>query len=322
MRKEAKTPKTATLARVDDYHASSSSSVNYAFQGFRENKYFTSDRFMKLDAHFNRADGKPLKGYGLEIETECSGIRSATVYAEVLQNIVFSHFPADLFKLQRDSSLTGGSVSAEAITQVMTKEFIRNNYAAYKLMYDTYFPAFGVSCSSSGNCGMHVNISNGCFGRTQAVQELAVKKLLYIANKHYNLMCALTCRSLSNTYYYARMNKYTEMDNCKAANLNCMPASHGNSCNLSHFPEGRIELRFVGGQPNYAGFRNTMESIFHLVEAVKTLTWQECDDVKAIFSGCNQYVFDRLNTKCQNAGAISAEDLAVIRETVKREELL
>lgn len=320
MRKEAKTAKTATLNRVQGYHEGHSCSTNYAFQGFASNKYFTSDRFIKLDEHFNRPDGKPLKGFGLEIETECRGLNNSVVYAEVLTNIIFKHFPDDLFKLQRDGSL-GGDVSAECITQVMTREFIRNNYQSFKLMYDTYFPAFGISCSRSGNCGMHVNISNGCFGRSQTAQETAIRKLLYIANRHYDLVCAMTCRG-TNRYYCARMPQFSTMEACKVADLQNMPTSHGNCCNFSHFPEGRIELRFVGGQPNFPGFRNTMECIFHLVEAVKTLSWAECDSVEAIFSGCNQYVFDRLNTKCRIAGTITSGQLETIRQTVKREELV
>lgn len=320
MRKDAEAPKTATLSRVQGYHEGSYDG-NYAYQGFTSNRYFTSDRFIKLDEHFNRPDGKPLKGFGLEIETECRGLSNDTIYAEVLQNIIFPHFPAGLFKLQRDGSL-GGDTSAECITQVMTREFIRNNYQNFKLMYNTYFPAFHISCSQSGNCGMHVNISNGCFGRSQAAQETALKKLLYIANKHYNLCCALTCRNIQHTQYCRRMACYATQEACKAANLNNMPSSHGISCNFSHFPRGRIELRFVGGQKDFGAFRNTMESIFHLVRAVKMLTWAECDSIEAIFSGCNQYVFDRLNTKCKAAGTITDAQLAAIRETVKREELV
>ena len=320
MRKDAKAPKTAILSRVQGYHEGSYEG-NYAYQGFTSNRYFTSDRFIKLDEHFNRPAGKPLKGFGLEIETECKGLSNDTIYAEVLQNIIFPHFPAGLFKLQRDGSL-GGDTSAECITQVMPREFIRNNYQNFKLMYNTYFPAFHISCSQSGNCGMHVNISNGCFGRSQAAQETALKKLLYIANKHYNLCCALTCRNIQHTQYCRRMACYATQEACKAANLNNMPSSHGISCNFSHFPRGRIELRFVGGQKDFGAFRNTMESIFHLVRAVKMLTWAECDSIEAIFSGCNQYVFDRLNTKCKAAGTITDAQLAAIRETVKREELV
>ena len=320
MRKEAKTQKSAVLSQVHNYHEGGQLG-NYAYQGFRQNKYFTSDRFIPLDAGFNRPDGKPLKGFGLEIETECRGLSNRTVYAEVLNNIIFAHFPADLFKLQHDGSL-GGDVSAECITQVMTKEFIRNNYASFKLMYDTYFPAFQISCSASGNCGMHCNISNAIFGRTKEAQDLAIRKLLYLVNHNFSFFCALTNRSLNHTHYCSRMTAYTSMNACKTADLTSFCSNHGICFNLGHYTEGRIELRLVGGQSTFGCFRNTMESLFHVIEAVKTLSWNDLDHIEKVFAGCNQYVFDRLNTLCKRAGTITDTELNAIRATVKREELL
>lgn len=313
------TPTTVRLASVDGYHASGNSRINYAHAGFKANKYFTSDRTIKLDERFNRPDGKPLKGYGLEIETECNGITRSTAYAEVLEKIIFPHFPADLFKLQRDASL--GGTSAECITQVMTKEFIRNNYHAFKLMYDTYFPAFGVSCSRTGNCGMHVNISNAVFGASEKAQTAALRKLLYVVNRHFDTMCEATCRPTTITSYCSKMAMYTNAQNCKTADMYSMPASHYVCCNFSHFVEGRVELRFVGGQPTFAAFRNTMETIFHLVEAVKTLSWDDLQYKHKIFAGCNQYVFDRLKTKCRFFME-NCDALEEVRKTVKCAELI
>lgn len=77
----------------------------------------------------------------------------------------------------------------------------------------------------------------------------------------------------------------------------------------------------MGGQPSYAAFRNTMESIFHLVDAVKRIPWADCGDLVKIFSGCNQYVYDRL-TRCGHAGTITAAQLDAIRATVKPADLL
>ena len=320
MRKDKKTTKTVQLETVQGYHAGSYNG-NYAYQGFKSNKYFTSDRWIALDSNFNRPDGKPLKGYGLEIETECRGLSNQTIYAEVLQNLIFAHFPADLFKLQHDGSL-GGDISAECITQVMTKEFIRNNYASFKLMYDTYFPAFSVSCSRSGNCGMHVNISNAVFGAKEETQSIAIRKLLYVVNHHYKLFAIMTNRSMNHTHYCGQMPQYATMAGARNADLYHMSGSHYNCFNGSHFPEGRIEIRLVGGQSNFACFRNTMECIFHVIEAVKKLSWEDLDDVTKIFHGCNQYVFDRLKSKCYDADAITMEQLNAIRPTVIREELL
>ena len=200
MRKNAKTLKQVELSFVQGYHSTNRDGEQYAYDGFKTRKYFTNDRSIELDENYNRADGKPLKGYGLEIETECFGICDRTVYAEILNKIIFAHFPKDLFKLQRDGSL-GGDTSAECITQPMTREFIRNNYANFKLMYDTYFRAFKIDCANSGNCGMHVNISTGCFGRDITKQTEAIKKLAYIINKHYALMCALLKRDRNHRQY-------------------------------------------------------------------------------------------------------------------------
>lgn len=320
MRKEAKQEKNVQLTNVQGYHAGGYNG-NYAYQGYKANKYFTSDRYINLDENFNRPDGKPLRGYGLEIETECYGIDNETVLAEVYDKVIFSHFPEGLFKMQHDGSLRGNT-SAECITQVMTREFIRNNYKNFKLMYNTYFKAFDISCDRTGNCGMHVNISNALFGRTQAAQELAIKKLLYIVNKHYNLFCVLTNRNLSRTMYCAQMTEYATKQGAQGADLNHMSGSHGNCINASHYPEGRIELRIVGGQKDFGCFRNTIESVFHVVEAVKNLSWNDCDDVTKIFAGCNQYVLDRLATKCFESRVITREQLNAIVPTTIEEELL
>lgn len=316
MRKETKQAKAATINSISGYHGGIWTE-DYAFAGFKANKYFTSDRFIPLDAVFTRPDGKPLKGFGLEIECECSGIGNATVLAEVLHKVIFSHFPADLFKLQRDGSL-GGDSSAECITQVMTKEFIRNNYAAFKLMYDTYFPAFGISCGR--NCGMHVNLSNALFGTNEKTQTEAVRKLYYIVNRHYDFCAALLHRDRSATGYCRRMS--ADKETVRRMDFADVDGGHGVCFNLDHWRTGRVELRLVGGQKNFPCFRNTMESVFFLIDAVKRISWNDCDDLTAIFSGCNQYVFDRIKSFCYNAGTITSAQVEAIRLTVKREDLL
>lgn len=314
MRKEAKQTKSVTLARVQNYHEGGYGITDheaYAFMGFRANKYFTSDRFIVLDEHFNRPDGQPLQGFGLEIETECNSITDANVLAEVYDSVIFQHFPADLFKLQHDGSL-GGRSSAECITQVMTKAFIRNHYKDFKLMYNTYFRGLGISCNS-GRCGMHTNISTAVFGKTEKAREEAIRKLFYIVNKHFELCCNLFNRT-GSTHYCGQM----DYSHAKTMNLHNFFADHSVCFNLGHYDSGRIELRLVGGQKDFGCFRNTMESIFHLCDRVRSISWTDCDNIVKIFSGCNQYVYDRLKTKCN----LSSEQLQAIHETVVHEELL
>ena len=290
---------------------------NYAFRGFKKNKYFTSDRTIECDADFNRKDGKPLKGYGLEIETGFvlstqRNTQAQAILSNIMTTAVFPIFPADLFKQQEDCTITG----TECITQVMTKEFIRNNYRNFKTMWNELFPMFGIK-TDDGRCGMHVNVSVGCLGTTQKIQEESTRKLFYIINKHYDFFRYAFFRT-GSTEWCGRMNH----ESAKTLDVHNMPNNHGLCFNGSHFDAGRIEIRLVGGQKNYQCFRNTMETIFHIVGKVKSLSWKQCDDLVAIFSGCNQYVYDRISTFCFSAGTITESQLSEIKETIQREELI
>ena len=298
MRKETKTQthKAVQSSVATGYHAGSySTDVNYAFLGFTENLYFTSDRTKKLDANFKLEDGSPLKGYGLEIELESSKICDDNALAFTLKHLAFQQLPQNLFKFQHDGSL-GGQSSTEAITQVMTKEFVRNNYGGFKYMFEI-FKVFGVSATRTGNCGMHCNMSVGLFGKDAAKQKEAIMKFIYFINSNYRLSCDLVKRKAERTGFCAQMSQFANKEYCKAFDLSStseFQSNHHVCFNYAHFNTGRIELRLVGGQADYFAFRNTMEVIFQLVDAVKRLSWKDMDNLEKVFEGCNKYVMKRL----------------------------
>ena len=300
------------LNTLQSYHSGGSyaDSQSYAFQGYGERLYFVSDRAKKLDERFRLPDGSPVKGYGFEIETD-SSIPDNRISANVVKYTVYPLFPANLFKCQADSTITG----CEIITQVMTKSFIRNHYKDFKTMYNEIFPAFGFSCQNS-HCGMHVNISTALLGGTLKAQEESTRKLYYFINKNFDL-CTVLFNRTNGTRWCARM----DYSNAKRMDVHAMSSSHGNCFNGSHFDAGRIEIRLVGGQKNFATFRNTMETIFHLVDNVKYMSWNDMDDITKVFSGCNSYVYDRLK-KAFNEGELSQETLNAIAPTVKDVEFI
>lgn len=303
-------------ANVQGYHQGGGWDMEtYAFAGFKSNKYFGSDRAMPLNERFERADGRPLKGYGVEWEMECWSINSPKALAAVCTNILFPCLPDDLFKMQRDRSLRAGNSSVECITQVMTKEFIRNNYNGFKAMF-TLMDMFEISATRSGNCGMHVNISNACFGATENAQEQAIRKLYYFINRNFSLACSLLRRDENRTGYCARMTQ-----DAKTTPVDRFTTGHNICFNWAHYRAGRIELRLVGGQHNFPAFRNTMETIFFLVDACKRTPWDKMDDLKTLFSGCNNYVFSRLSL-ARDEGKISTEILNTIAPTVEQIELV
>lgn len=305
MRKEAREERTVNIAQVAGYH--------HGNNQYEKHLVFASDRPNEADATYHlMKDGSLPAMIGIELETECWGIKSSTIYANLLRDVVFKVFPANLWKIESDCTLDGGDVGAECITQPMTKAFIRNHYRDFKAMYE-YFRSFGIDPARSGNCGQHAHISLTCFGRNKATQDEAIRKLFYIVNRHYDLICALLFRRQDRQDWCGRMD-YTQ---AWTMDLNNMPGSHGNGCNYSHYSHGNVELRIPGGQKDYPCFRNTMESIFHLIEASKSISRKDCDDITKVFAGCNQHVFDRLRSYCYERGTISTEQLDAIQQTVK-----
>ena len=302
MRQECRMERQTNVERIHSYHGGD----------YSKNYVFASDRPNEADDEYKLVkDGSLPAMIGIELETECWGITNSVVYANVLK-IAFKNFHKDLWKIESDCTLNGGDVGAECITQPMTKAYIRNHYRDFKAMYEM-FRQFGIDNARTGNCGQHAHISLTCFGRSKETQDEAIRKLYYIVNRHYELICALLYRRADRQRWCGRMNP----DVAWTMDLTRMDSSHGNGFNGSHYNHGNIELRIPGGQRDYPCFRNTMESIFHLLEVVKTISRKDCDDIIKVFSGCNQHVFDRLNSYCRERGTITVEQLNAIRQTVK-----
>ena len=317
MRIESKKAKDVQLLNIEHYHGSE----------FKSLKVFKSDRYKAFESKTDFENYVINQNvYGVEIETECFGSMSnSNVYAEVLQKVIFSHFPDDLFRIERDGSLRSVTIQAECVSQVMTKSFIRNHYNDFKNMYDLYFDSFNISCSRSGNCGMHVNISHSCFGSTKEIQMETIRKFACIVNMYYDLFSKALMRKLEKRdyccqMYYSRNNIDDTIEFFKNATVVCNNeyddvlgnGSHGYCFNFSH--PGRTELRLVGGQPNYYAFRNTMEVVFWLVEKARKISWNQIKDKTNIFKGCNKYVYKRLSTECQEY--FTSEELQTIKDNV------
>lgn len=315
MRNGANVARQHTIARVNGYH-----------HGDHE-KYciFTSDRPLECTNEYytNFIDGSPVEKalYGFEWETQNWGICNQTIYANVLRDIVLQPFHDELWKIEDDCSLRGADSWAENITQPMTKAYIRNHYRDFRYMWEKA-SAVGIDCERTGDCGMHIHISNYAFGRNQKSQETAIRKFCYIINHHYDFFLYALYRNPEVRHYCKKMYDFDDKEYCKTFDMDYQENDHYVCINLGHYDEGNIELRLVGGQKDFPCFRNTFEVVFHIMEAVKTLSWNDCDDLVKIFMGCNQYVYDRLNTYVKGANQISERQCNEILATVVREQLL
>lgn len=288
-------------------------------------KFFNSDRIVLLTDDYRVSAnntpstlnivkvGSSVGGFGLEVETSCSNVCSNDTYTNLLAMVFDKLFPSDLFRMERDGSLNGRS-TAECVTQVMSKSFIRNHYKDFKTMWDEYFVAFGIT-TENNSCGMHVNLSTSLFGDDVEKQEICCRKLGYIINSNYDFF-KVAFNRVNTTHWCPKMD--SRKSYWQNERLHYFPTSHDECCvNFAHFERGRFEIRLVGGQKNFACFRNTMETVFHLVDVVKKISWDDCTDLSKVFKGCNSYVFDRL-TKCQRLGVMTSADVEKIRPTIKQ----
>ena len=318
MRKEAREYTIPEVREIGRYHGCR----------FQSLKFFNSDRVINLAPNYTVSDdntastkkiakvGAPVRAFGLELET-VSPIKNA-VNETVLVNVIDlamlkAGFPEDFFKIEQDCT-----VDAECITQTFSKAWLRNNYKCFKAMYEV-FGQLSVTTNSQ-KCGMHVNIDLSNLGKDRDEQIKNARKLAYLINKHYDFFKVAVYRN-GTTQWCPRMNATKEY--WKNTELWNIPTSHNACCvNMGHVNEGRIEIRLVGGQKNYACFRNTMEVVFHIVDAVKTLSWDALDDLTKVFDKCNYHVADRIYTNCRQAGVISEADAEKIKANSTTERFL
>lgn len=323
MKKES--GKIEQLGRVAQSYHEGRGRTNYAFEGYNKNLFYASDRGLELDADFKPLKpGVIVKGFGIEEEIESWDIKGgcgSEQLAMLVHTICMQEYPKDLFKFQRDGSLQGGTSSIEVISQVMSKEFIRNNYTSLYRKYE-YYKMYGIDATRSGNCGMHVNMSNTLFGREKTTQAENIKKLCYFVNRHYEKMCPMVKRDIDNNGYCEKMYDWENMDYAKRFNLDNMneyDSNHYICFNLAHYGVGRVELRLVGGQKDYATYRNTMETIFWMVERIKTLSWEALNNFNNMWYGCNQYVVKRLRCLIDE-NLITSNELNEIIARMKEED--
>lgn len=283
MRKESKRTLTANVTQINSYHAQSDYTVQRANDFIGGARYFNSDRSVPLNEVENA------KAITIEWEMTSNLTQDGNILATILKPELERLMPKNFFKFERDCT-----VDIEVVAQCATKEFWRNHYAEMKAIY-SYLNTIQTypNARRGASCGMHVNISVACFGKTREQQLKNIMKLHNLINldmKHYKFMCDMFHRDRTQTAYCGKMT------------ANELPPynDHSNSMNYSHLDEGtasRLEIRLVGAQQTYGNWRNTMEVIFHLIKKCKELNENDfVNNPIKLWSGCNKYVYDRLRS--------------------------
>ena len=298
MRKESKHTIETNIQTVAYYHGSH----------FNQLSFYNSDRKFKVNVDRGqlvvspdntasalkiKKEGTVCGGYGLEIENSCEvlmdnancRLEGYTVYKNLL-DMIFANckFDSDFFRIEQDSTTGVRNVclGAEAVTQCASSSAIRNMYPCFKALFDDYFKRFMIT-TDNGRCGMHVNISSCLFGNPENIRKFG-----YFVNHHFDLCKVLFNRK--NTEWCGNMGD--NLNTWKTRTFSSFPTHSGACVNFEHLDNdgiGRVEVRLVGGHGKFATFRNTMETIFFMVDRVKSASWDVLESPALFFKGCNLF---------------------------------
>lgn len=146
----------------------------------------------------------------------------------------------------------------------------------------------------TSTCGMHVHINRDYFGVDKLTQDLCIGKLLYLCEKHWE-MVELIARRASNRY--ARRFLLKENETLIDLYAKSQSSDKYGAINLQH--KDTVEIRIFKGTLNYSTFINTLEFVSVLTKIAKDtdiydiqfITW---DKIKSNFSNeLNDYIILR-----------------------------
>lgn len=151
-------------------------------------------------------------------------------------------------------------------------------------------------------CGMHVHINRDYFGVDKLTQDLCIGKLLYLCEKHWE-MVELIARRTSNRY--ARRFLLEENETLIDLYAKSQSSDKYGAINLQH--KDTVEIRIFKGTLNYSTFINTLEFVSVLTKIAKDT---DIYDIQFI-------AWDKIKSNFSN----ELNDYIVLREEIRVKEL-
>jgi len=169
-------------------------------------------------------------GMELEVETpKTTSLDSAKETLEKIKDLGVDKY----FYLKSDGSLMRGH-SFELVGQPATLAYIGNTYRVYDLL--DFFIKQGYDCTSTGNCGLHVHVSN----KDLSFNDIA--KIKMFIWKHKNLLRLFGNKTKRGEEKYAPFEKY-EFRDFKTKRMVNWEHTKYIACNLT---KSTLEFRFWG----------------------------------------------------------------------------
>lgn len=207
--------------------------------------------------------------YGVELEIDRGGESNSN--AQKLLDI--ANKTEERIYCKRDGSINDGF---EMVSHPMTLDYHTNNMN-WRDIFDKAIE-MGYRSHNTSTCGLHIHCSRSAFGSNYEEQEIAIGRVVYFVEKHWNELVKFSRRTADNLNHwaarYATISSTTEETYNKAKNKY---AGRYVAVNLE--PYNTIEFRLFRGTLRYKTFLAALQLVDEICYCAINMTDKEIEDM-------------------------------------------
>ncbi len=206
-------------------------------------------------------------GIELEIDKGGENEENATKILDIANSI------ADHLYCKHDGSIENGF---ELVSHPMSYEYHLNNMN-WREVFDKAV-SLGYRSHQTNTCGLHIHCSRSAFGKTYEEQELAIGRIVFFVEKHWNELVKFSRRTADNLNRWAA--KYASISNTTAETYTkAKDKNMGRyvAVNLENY--NTVEFRLFRGTLCYKTFIATLQLVDEICFQAMCLTDREMEEL-------------------------------------------
>ena len=243
----------------------------------RRNERSIHDYYFKPDPLF-RGEGPRYFGVELEIDGAGEDCDNADEILDIgnmqLENIYRKH----------DGSLDDGF---EIVTHPMSLDYHINEMPWLNVLGKAQ--QLGYLSHQANTCGLHVHVSRKAFGKSEALQDAAIARVLYFIEKNWNEMLKFSRRTQRQLEHWAARYGYKEhpkelLDKAKKG------GDRGRYSCVNLENEATIEFRLFRGTLKYNSLIATLQMVDRICDVAISMSDDEVKEMSwcTFVTGCTQ----------------------------------
>ena len=207
--------------------------------------------------------------YGVELEVDKGG----EIHSNAQKLIDIANKNEERIYCKHDGSINDGF---EMVSHPMTLDYHINNMN----WLDVFEKAVEMDYRShnTSTCGLHVHVSRSAFGKSYDEQELAIGRVVFFVEKHWNELVKFSRRTMDNLNHwaarYATISNTTEETYKKAKDKRL---GRYVAVNIENY--NTIEFRLFRGTLRYKTFIATLQLVDEICYCAINMTDKEIEDM-------------------------------------------